>query len=169
MKPKLILALVLSGMAAVAIIIFYNRCLKVPAAEQICAAAMAGDLDGLKKQEAMGVSLNYQDHHARDWTPLTCAIFHQQTNIVQYLLTRNLNLDLQDTSGKTALMWAIEMDDTNAVRLLLEKGADVSIKTKYGDAFMCANVESGDARAHRELYLEWLNAFKDKNKSSNKP
>jgi hypothetical protein len=61
------------------------------------------------------------------------------------------------------------MDDTNAARSLLEKGADVTINGKAGDAFSYANVIDGNARAHRELYLEWLNVYKDKNKSGAKP
>ncbi len=65
-------------------------------------------------------------------------------------------------------MMAIGMDDTNTVRLLLEKGADVTISGQAGDAFSYANVISGDARIHRELFIEWLNQYKDKNKSSAK-
>ncbi len=103
------------------------------------------------------------------WTPLIAAIFEQQTNITTYLLTRNVNLNLQDTRGETALMLAISIDDTNTVKLLLDKGADVTITGKSGDAFSYLKVDDGNAGAHRELYLAWLNAYKDKNRSGEKP
>jgi ankyrin repeat protein len=168
MKPKLLLglALVLSIVAVYGAILFIS---KPTPTDKIFGAAMSGNLDLLKEQEAKGGSLDAQHPRTFGWNPLMAAIYHQQTNIIQYLLTQNLNLNVQDTSGRTALMWAITVDDTNTVRLLLEKGADVTINGKAGDAFSYANVIDGNARAHRELYLEWLNAYKDKNKSSAKP
>ena len=72
------------------------------------------------------MSLDAQNIHAHNWTPLMAAIYEQQTNIIQYLLTRNLKLNLQDSAGMTALMWAITTRDTNTARLILEKDADVS-------------------------------------------
>jgi ankyrin repeat protein len=168
MKPKIILclALALCGVLAYAAFFFIYQPSPI---ENLSGAAMQDNLDQLKKLEAKGVSLDAQNHHLFGWTPLMAAIYMQQTNIIQYLLTRNTNLNLQDTSGETALMWAISIDDTNTVRLLLEKGADVTINGNAGDAFSYANVIEGNARNHRDLYLEWLNAYKDKNRSSKKP
>jgi ankyrin repeat protein len=130
---------------------------------------MSGNLELLKEQEAKGGSVDAQFPRTFGWNPLTAAIYHQQTNIINYLLTRNVKLNAQDTMGRTALMWAITVDDTNTVKSLLEKGADVTIIGTAGDAFSYANVMVGNARANRELYVEWLNAYKDKNKSSVKP
>lgn len=168
MISKLILCLtfILCGAMVYAAFLFIYEPSPV---EKLSGAAMQGNLELLKKLEAKGVGLDARNQHAFGWTPLMAAIYMQQTNIIQYLLTRNINLNVQDTSGKTALMWAISLDDTNTVRLLLEKGADVTINGKAGDAFSYANVDDGNARAHRELYLEWLNAYKDKNKTSAKP
>jgi ankyrin repeat protein len=160
------LALVLCGVLVYAAFLFIYEPSPV---QKLSGAAMQGNLEILKKLEAKGVSLDARNEHAFGWTPLMAAIYMQQTNMIQYLLTRNTNLNAQDTSGNTALMWAISIDDTNTVRLLLEKGAEVTINGKSGDAFACANVESGNARNHRDLYLGWLNAYKDKNKTSAKP
>jgi uncharacterized membrane protein len=133
-------------------------------------AAGMGDLTLLKQWEAAGESLDVQDPHMYNWTPLMAAIsYPRNTNTIQYLLTKNINVNSQDSRGDTALMLSIAIDETNTVRLLLEKGANVTIKNKEGeDAFTFANVISGDARIHRELFLEWLNEYKDKNKSSAK-
>ena len=118
-------------------------------------AAMTGDLDLLKNLEARGTNLDIQDPHAFNWTPLMAAIFHGNTNIIQYLLTRNVNVNLQDREGRTALMWAITTEDTNTVRLLLEKGAVVTVKGRSGDAF-----EAARASPYRATLIEWLNKYK---------
>jgi ankyrin repeat protein len=159
MKPKLILclALVLSG---VVIYVILFSIFQPPASERISGAAMQGNLDRLKELEAKGVSLDVQNLHAHCWTPLMAAIFMQQTNIIQYLLTRNVNLDLRDNGGRTALMWAITTKDTNTVMLILKKGADVTVKDSGGvTAFGYA-----ETSPHRALFLEWLNEQKTRSK-----
>ncbi len=125
-------------------------------AQQILGAATAGDVARLKDLEARGVSLNSQDPIVFNWTPLIGAVFHENTNIIAYLLTRNVNLDLQDREGQTALMWAIRVNDTNTVRLLLDKGADVEVADRAGiTAFGYAQ---GNAdQAYRSVITNWLN------------
>ena len=149
MKPKLLLclALVLCGALVYAAFLFIYQPSPV---ERLSGAAMQGNLDLLKTLEAKGVSLDAQNQHSFGWTPLMAAIFEQQTNIITYLLTRNVNLNLQDTRGETALMLAISIDDTNTVRLLLDKGADVTITGKSGDAFAYVKTDDGNASAHRD-------------------
>lgn len=118
-------------------------------------AAMAGNLQLLKQWEAKGESLNAEDPHAFNWTPLMAAIFHQQTNIIHYLVSRGVNLNLQDRNGNTALIWAVMTGDTNTVRLLLEHGADVTIKDRGGaDVFGYANGGSDS-----NIMLELLNRY----------
>jgi Ankyrin repeats (3 copies) len=150
--------------AAIAVIVLALFLPRPSPVQRLSGAAMQGDLELLKKLDANGVSLDSPNVYAHGWTPLMAAIYMQQTNIIQYLLTQNLNLNIKDPMGRTALMWAITVDDTNTVRLLLEKGAALS-----GDAFQYVNLTNGNARTHRELYLEWLTAYKDKNKSTAKP
>lgn len=125
-------------------------------AQQILGAATAGDLGRLKDLEARGVSLNSQDPIVFNWTPLIGAVFHGNTNIIAYLLTRNVNLDLQDREGETALIWAIRMNDTNTVRLLLDKGAGVEVADKAGcTAFGYA--EGNANQAYLSVITNWLN------------
>ena len=56
----------------------------------VMGAAMTGDLALLRKLDARGANLNCQDPQARNWSPLIAAIYHQQTTIVGYLLSRNV-------------------------------------------------------------------------------
>src|SRR2546426_7575570 len=62
-------------------------------------AAMTGDLRLLKKLDAKGANLNFQEPSARNWSPLIAAVYHEETNIIEYLLTRNVNLNLHDRDG----------------------------------------------------------------------
>jgi len=134
----------------VALIVFIHQ---PPRSKQIFQAAMLGDLGQLKRCEANGVDLNIQDVHIFGWTPLMAAIYHQQTNIVHYLLAKNLNLNAQDNSGDTALMLAITVGDTNTVKSLLDSGADVTIRDRDGvTAF-----ENARASPFHSLLLDWLN------------
>jgi ankyrin repeat protein len=125
--------------------------------QELMHAAMVGDLERFKEMEAKGVSLDFQDRHAFNWTPLMAAIFHHNTNIIEYLLTKNVNLDLRDARGETALMGAITADDTNTVRLLLEKGANVEIKDGLG---LTAFGYAEGSQDHRAVILDWLNGRK---------
>jgi ankyrin repeat protein len=113
---------------------------------------MTGDLDLLKKLEASGADLNAQDPRAFDWTPLMAAIYHGETNVIAYLLAKNVDVNLHDREGRTALMWAITVGDTNTVWQLLEKGADPTLPGwPEINAFGYA-----ETSPHRAVFLEWL-------------
>jgi len=47
-------------------------------------------------------------------------------DIVAKLLQKKVAIDDQDASGKTALMWAIELEDLHSVQQLLRAGADIT-------------------------------------------
>jgi ankyrin repeat protein len=99
------------------------------------AAAALGDLNLLKELERQGISLDFQDTHLFDETPLIAAVLQGQTNVIEYLLEKRVNLNLRDRSGNTALMWAASTGgDTNIVKLLLEHGAQPSFKDAYGNS-----------------------------------
>lgn len=119
-------------------------------------AAMVGDLKLLKHLEEEGQSLNIQDPQVLEWSPLIAAIYHDNPNVVSYLISRGASLELQDRQGETALMWAITTGDTNTVRLLLEAGASVGIKDTSG----VSAPGYAEASEHREVLLDWLNRYK---------
>lgn len=95
-------------------------------------AAHEGDLKLLRTLKSNGMSLDFQYPHFWDWTPLMAAIESGNSDVIQYLLTQNINLNAQDRNGRTALMWAISQHDTNTIVKLLERGAAVAIKDKMG-------------------------------------
>ena len=83
-------------------------------------AAMNGDLETLKALESKGFDLNARDTNRFGWTPLITATYFQQSNIIAYLLFKNVDVSVRDTAGNSALIYAIGYDDTNAGRLLLQ-------------------------------------------------
>lgn len=65
---------------------------------------------------------------------LTClmrAIIYKQDELIERILDRGVDLDIQDNSGNTALMYAIEAEQIETVKLLIQKGANVNICNKY--------------------------------------
>ncbi len=114
-------------------------------------ACMAGELDLLTELDAEGQDLNIQDPRAFNWSPLIAAIYHDHPDVIGYLISRNVQLDVMDRGGETALMWAMKLDDTNTVRLLLDKGARVVTNGWGASAF--SYVETSH---HREILLQWL-------------
>lgn len=117
-------------------------------------AAMAGDLDLLKKLDAEGQDLNTQFPQAFNWSPLIASVYHDHPAVIAYLISRRVQLDVMDAHGETALMWAMKMEDTNTVWLLLEAGANVGVTNQFGgSAFGYV-----DSSLHRETFKEWLKA-----------
>jgi hypothetical protein len=68
-----------------------------------------------------------------DWTALIYAARNGQLEMIDLLLEHDAVIDRKvESSGLTALMYAIFMDKTEAVRLLLERGADAGEKSVQG-------------------------------------
>ncbi len=53
--------------------------------------------------------------------------------IIEILLEKNAEIDLQDNDGWTALVPAINTKDKNIVQFLLDKGANINIRDKNGN------------------------------------
>jgi ankyrin repeat protein len=65
-------------------------------------------------------------------TPLMYASKFGKKEIVNLLLTRNANINAQDTYGLTSLMLAVMINNKDIVASLLDKGADVNVTAKNG-------------------------------------
>jgi hypothetical protein len=97
--------------------------------------------------------------------------------ILKLLLDADPNLNIQDESGKTALMWAIEKGHNEAATQIVFAGADRSLKNNFGrTVFDIANTvqrralrtpeeieaeeerffEQGEVMADAETGLTWL-------------
>lgn len=66
-------------------------------------------------------------------TPLMIAVEVKAFNIVEYLLKTGVNLNDQNSQGKTALMIAIANQNDRSALMILEKQPDVSITDKFGE------------------------------------
>jgi ankyrin repeat protein len=98
-------------------------------------AAEQGDLAAVKKLLQEGHSINERNPRFKfGWTPLMAAIYHHNTNMVHYLIAAGADLNLHDTSGDTAIMWAIVHRDNglDMVQDLIAHGADLSATNNMG-------------------------------------
>lgn len=84
-------------------------------------AAINGNIAQLKALDAAGFDLNAQYPSRYNWTALIAAIYFERPAVINYLLSRNVDVSKRDGTGHTALMWAIQMEDTNTVSLLVKK------------------------------------------------
>lgn len=68
------------------------------------------------------------------WTPLIAAVYADQSNVVEYLLRQNVDIDAQDASGKTALMWSVNAasNDLSVVEMLVASGAETEVADSNG-------------------------------------
>ncbi|MBL4652700.1 MAG: glutaminase A [Flavobacteriales bacterium] len=79
-------------------------------------AASFGDIDEIKKIEARGIDLNSSDYDGR--TALHLAVSEGQTEVVEYLLLRNVNVQAKDRWGGTPMEDAKRSNHSNIYTLL---------------------------------------------------
>jgi ankyrin repeat protein len=93
-------------------------------------AAFFGGLDEVKSYLAAGGDIDAQDPFDQ-LTLLMCAMYGEQTDVIEFLISKGADLNLQDCQGLTALHRAVA-DHPEIARLLLDKGADVTIRGDFG-------------------------------------
>ena len=87
--------------------------------------------------EGGGVDLRFAEQDSA--TLLMVAISGEQEAIVQMLLQRSANVNLQNSFGLTALMCAVAKGRITIVQVLLDAKADASLQSKNGyTALVCA-------------------------------
>ncbi|CAI5780236.1 repeat and SAM domain-containing 6 [Podarcis lilfordi] len=104
-------------------------------------------------------------------SPLMIAAVTGQLPLVQLLVSRNVDIDKQDTMhGWTALMQATYHGNKEVVKYLLNQGADVNLRAKNGytafDLIMLLN--DPDAELVRLLASACMQVDKEKSKQNNK-
>lgn len=66
-------------------------------------------------------------------TSIMCASCHGYKEVVENLLKiKNINLDLQDSLGNSALYYACHQNHNDIISLLLEHGADPTVQNNHG-------------------------------------
>ncbi len=155
-KPKFI-TLVLLVIASVFLleIVYIKLRIKLEPVTPLT-AAITGNVVLLRQLETKGADLNVQYPEHFNWTPLIAAIYHQNTNVISFLLDRGVDVTKRDRTGKTALMWAITFCDTNTVALLLQK-APLAIKEHEYWPVVWSQIQINDcSNQWRALLSEYL-------------
>lgn len=113
----------------------------------------------VKKALDNGADINFRDIDRDGMTPLMHAIEKFRYRIIDYLIERGADINLQDDEGRTALMHAGEVHSFDILQTLLEAGAEWYIKDNYGyDFFYYTTGEYADMikEDYPEEYKEYL-------------
>ena len=120
--------------------------------EGLLEAAETGNLEELQKLIGSGMDPNTADDEGE--TALILATDNGYFEIVKYLLgRRDVDPDLQNNCGYTALIWASHRGFENIAKLLLKHNADPDLQNNYGKtALIWASIGRDDKVV--ELLLE---------------
>ena len=117
-----------------ALILGVSGCKKNDPGVGLLDAAENGDLVAVKSLIGQGVRINQPSPVKFGWTPLIGAVFHNNTNIVQYLVESGADVNLPARDGETPLMFAISHGDDAflLVQYLLDHGANLDARDNAG-------------------------------------
>lgn len=90
---------------------------------QLHVAAMAGEVDAVKKLIADGADAN-APQQIYQGAPLQYAAARGHINVMNLLLKAGAKVDSKDSAGRTPLFWAVKENQPQAAVLLLDKGTD---------------------------------------------
>jgi ankyrin repeat protein len=94
-------------------------------------ASRYGNLNEVQKLLDEGADVNWTNECG--CTALYYACFKGHVEVVQLLLDRGAQMDIQDDSdGTTSLMMAIQFGHVEVVKLLLDRGALIDIQNNWG-------------------------------------
>ena len=87
---------------------------------------------------------------------LACEISDDKAReaILEMLLKKGAEVNLQDMFGKTALMRAVLSDDVITVKTLLKNGAELNMQDKYGNIALSYAAKVGSEKCTRVLVME---------------
>lgn len=105
---------------------------KVKADAPLIKAIDAGDMAAFNSALARGVNVNARDCESGT-TALILTIMNDNREMMKALIAMKANLDLQNNSGFTALMYAVGWGRMDVVRELINAGANVNKRTYDGD------------------------------------
>lgn len=118
-----------------------------------------GTIDEYRCILDQGVDINYRDPATMD-TPLTKAARFDRLDMVNELIARGANLNLQNEKGDTALIVAATWGRDEMVKALIQSGADIYIDNSAGYTALLKVIDSriGSEQAKINIVLAILNA-----------
>jgi ankyrin repeat protein len=123
-----------------------------------CRAASLTHLITYDKKAIFELALeNGANPNGADGSPLRVASGYGRNEMVNLLLQKGANVNLQDSDGYTALYQAITSARVETVKILLDAGADLKIKAENGTAFEWA-VRPRESRSSKAIVDMMLNS-----------
>lgn len=89
-------------------------------------------LETIKLLESYNININAQIDSL--FTPLHMAVYFNNFEITEYLISKHADVNIKDLNGNTPLLWAVQNDSHTITEMLLEHGADINITNKFGDS-----------------------------------
>jgi ankyrin repeat protein len=104
--------------------------------ESFCWSIILGDLNNVKRLYELNNNVIDARYGYRKSTPLIISIENNKLDIVKYLISLDLNINLQDINGNTGLHQSIINGYLNISVLVIRKGANIYIKNKVRFKFI---------------------------------
>ncbi len=105
-------------------------------------AACAGDLAKVQEFIEQGTAVDAND--AAGWTALVWAVNAGQTDVAEFLINNNANVNVKyGRQNQSLLHSAIQTDSVKLIELLIEKGINVNVKNRAGQTPLYAAVLRG--------------------------
>jgi len=93
-------------------------------------------------------SANYDIRRNEGFAPIHYAVINDYSGLIDFLLEKNIDVNIKSSSGATALHEAARSGNTRVITLLLNNGADVNSKDAKGNTPLHLGVPSD---VHREV------------------
>jgi ankyrin repeat protein len=99
-----------------------------------------GDLRSLKFIHEHGANLN---NRCKGAFPIIVAVQSRRHEIVHYLISERVNVNVRDKDLMTPLMWAAEKGSADISKELIDSGADIGAVDRIGSTALWYAVRSG--------------------------
>lgn len=121
-------------------------------------AAKHGLLDNLRELQRNGFLLSVVDERYHDFTALHYAAQFGHKDVMEFLISHDVDKDQKDTMGLTPLHIAAYYGMLEAVKLLLRRGANPNLQDKAGSTPLHLSARKGN----KPIIIALLNSDADK-------
>jgi hypothetical protein len=107
--------------------------------------------------EALSASEKVTFNEATDdgMTPLHLTILDGRSCLIDFLLSKKVNLDLQNQKGATPIMIALRLNQIEAAMKLMDSGADLFLKTNKGDDALAAAKDLRNEEVYQRIFEQY--------------